>query len=961
MKAALSLTAICMLATAGLSASYEEIEDLSNLPLLNSDLKERQTGKIRLSNGLEALLISDPNADQSAAALAVNAGSWHDPDEYPGMAHFCEHMLFMGTKPFPKENEFSSMIADYNGQLNAYTAPDRTVYMFASSHDGFSPLLERFSRFFIDPLFNPSGISRELHAVDQEFSKNIENDGWREYMIFKETGNPAHPNGKFSTGNSETLGSIPQSALQNWHATYYSAEKMRLVLYAPASLEELAETAAALFAPVPVRPSAPSMSKEEITSEKQRGHLIWIQPIKQRQTLSLCWEVPPHLSQHPSMPAQLYSYALSRGQSFSLYELLKKEGLIEDASVSVEDLGGAAHRLFQIQLELTDKGLAEWKTAAMHCFQAIHKLRTNDIPLFLFQEMNDTACLKYQYQSRQSAFSFTMHLADALLDEDLATFPRTELLASSYEPETLAQFGRFLTPQNCLFTLMADSAKTKISPDAHERWMGGEYAIREIPKQQLMAWQDAPLHPELRIPDPNPFIPTSFAILAEEEGENPVRISQDAFGTAYYARANEFQSPEACLSLHLLTPKICGGAKQASLANLYLEILDNHLHPTLAAADSAGLTARFSFDRNRIHLQIEGFSDKAPFLLQEILKKIGSPLDVTKEEFETCKSKHRKKYANGAFDLPCIQARELALSLMDSDRKTRKEKLAALEKIGYAEFLSFAHSLFEESYIEALFAGNLSQKDAETAWLDVRHLIKSKPFPRKKQPQTKILALSSSGPYSIYETADVLGNASFLLLDQGSFSCERRAAQEILSAALEESFYDTLRTKQKTGYIVQSDNLEMEFRLFQYFMVQSNSHEPDELLQRFELFLETALQGLPEMISEERFATLKGSVTELLKSQGKRNMKEKSALLNKLAFELDADFSWIEKRLAGFGNLTYDAFLKEAKGFLSRENRKRLAILVEGKKKSRFAYEPISLEQIQKNERYLSRSEILNQ
>ena len=79
-------------------ASYQEIPDASELPLLNPDLKERKTAKLRLQNGLEILLISDPGIDQSSASMAVSAGSWDDPAEYPGMAHFCEHMLFLGTE-----------------------------------------------------------------------------------------------------------------------------------------------------------------------------------------------------------------------------------------------------------------------------------------------------------------------------------------------------------------------------------------------------------------------------------------------------------------------------------------------------------------------------------------------------------------------------------------------------------------------------------------------------------------------------------------------------------------------------------------------------------------------------------------------------------------------------------------------------------------------------------------------
>lgn len=69
MKAVFSLAALCMMNSGALAASYEQIEDLSHLPLLNPDLKERKTSKIRLANGLEALLISDPGAEGNSPSL----------------------------------------------------------------------------------------------------------------------------------------------------------------------------------------------------------------------------------------------------------------------------------------------------------------------------------------------------------------------------------------------------------------------------------------------------------------------------------------------------------------------------------------------------------------------------------------------------------------------------------------------------------------------------------------------------------------------------------------------------------------------------------------------------------------------------------------------------------------------------------------------------------------------------
>jgi predicted Zn-dependent peptidase len=47
---------------------------------------------------------------KAAAALCVSVGSFSDPKHVPGMAHFLEHMVFMGSEKFPDENDFNSFI-----------------------------------------------------------------------------------------------------------------------------------------------------------------------------------------------------------------------------------------------------------------------------------------------------------------------------------------------------------------------------------------------------------------------------------------------------------------------------------------------------------------------------------------------------------------------------------------------------------------------------------------------------------------------------------------------------------------------------------------------------------------------------------------------------------------------------------------------------------------------------------
>lgn len=944
-----------LIATVSPMSSFTVIEDNSNLPLLNPEMRERKTVKLRLANGLEALLISDPSADQSAASVCVGAGSWSDPLEYPGMAHFCEHMLFMGTKKYPGENEFFTYVSDYAGQTNAFTAPNRTVYMFSAQTSGFLPLLDRFAHFFIDPLFNPNNIAREMHAVDQEFAKNIENDGWREYMVFKETGNPDHPNRLFSTGNSETLAKIPQNALKQWHLEHYSAERMHLVIYSPLPIEQIQETVVQTFSEVPKSTQDPVDTSGPLTSREQIGHISYIKPIQNRQTLTLSWELPPELSEDTTKSADVLAYALKRGQKYSLYEALKEEQLIDTMSIRVDELGGPQHRFFQITLELTKRGIEQIDTTVLRCFEAIAGIRKTGVPAYLFQEKNTMAKINYQYQARQNPFDYIARLGDSVAEEDLSTYPHNSLLSTQYDSAKIEFAASILTPQSCTISLMASPELTKVSPNRREKWLGAEYAIRPIPEKWISRWANAKPNEMIRLAGPNPFLPENLTLLSEG-ATTPILIADGELGTAYYVRSPEFGVPDAIYHIHILTPEIHPTARSSVLASLYIDHLTDMLHPTLAAANAAGLSCSLDLDRSAIHLEISGYSEKAPLLLQEVAKQMSlSP--PTSEQFAIYVARHEKAYFNAQKELPARQAKELIDSIINRDKATRKEKLAALKTISYEDFLEFHRKLFETTYLKALFAGNLSMKEAESAWLDVIHALGHAPYPKEQHPETKILRLpNSAGPYQIAQTTEVQGNAAILLIEEGDFTHQKRAVQEILSAILKEAFFNELRTKQKTGYIAQSDGTEIEERLFQYFLVQSNSHQPEELLFRFEQFIEEFNDSLAENTSLERFETIKTSLIASLKTRF-RNLNTKTQLWDRLAFERDGDFDFVENRIHALATLSYDEFMNQSKSFLGRENRKRLAILFEGKLADPFAYQPIALPELGEIATYAPRPE----
>lgn len=82
----------------------DEVQIFDDLP--KSPIDEREYRGVILQNGLRVMLISDPSIHLSAACLDVACGSWSDPPELPGLAHYLEHLLLMGTEKVNSESSF---------------------------------------------------------------------------------------------------------------------------------------------------------------------------------------------------------------------------------------------------------------------------------------------------------------------------------------------------------------------------------------------------------------------------------------------------------------------------------------------------------------------------------------------------------------------------------------------------------------------------------------------------------------------------------------------------------------------------------------------------------------------------------------------------------------------------------------------------------------------------------------
>ncbi len=936
------------------NASYQVVEDQNSLKIKTPSLSELQTEKIILRNKLCVLLISDPKATESSAAIGVFAGSCQDYPKYPGTAHLLEHMLFKGNHKYPEEGGFQEFVTDHGGSYNAFTAAERTAYGFSINNSSFEQGLDRFAQFFIAPSLDFVHLERELQVIDQEYMQGIENDNRRQYSIFKELGNPAHPHSKFSTGNVATLGSILREELSNWHKEHYSADLMRLVVYSNLPLAKLRKITIEKFEEIPNYDYARPIFTMPLSSEKQKGHLLRIEPVMDLKQLSLIWELPSAYINDPSKSLQTIIFAMSQGQKNSLLESLKRDNLAVDIGTFKHAIGNS-NLLFDLSIELTDAGVKNYEAVIARCFEALLGLQHSGIPRYLFDEMNNLARIKYEYQSRAQAFSYTMKQVNDLMDEDFASFPENSVLAKDYSPQTIFEILSLLSPNSCQFQLIYPAALQKQDVVYKEKWLGGQYSITPMPWQQLAAWAQSKPQNEIKLPPPNPFMPDKLDLLpvaSAADLKHPQKIIDNETGVLYYAQDNLFKTPQIAGHFKIYSSQINADAKSCALKALFLQQLQETLQPTRLSAKSAGLDARFTFDRQSLNIDLGGYSEKAAFFVEEILKALKSSI-ADETAFVRYKSAAATDLENMAKDLPIFQAFALMTSLQENNAAPQ-DIIAALQTVSAKDYSAFCSELFDQTYVEALLCGNLSIKEAESIWIDVIETLTKTPLAKDKIVKKTVLELSKEkGPYKICQPSASGGSGLVLMLGEGSFSFRDRGAQQVLAQAIKEAFYYTLRTKQQTAYIVTSLCEEKQKELFQYFALQSGTHPAFELLARFEIFLEDYAREITAQVSKERFDSLRNELITTL-SKGAENLNNQAALLEKFAFDYDGDFDWIEKRIESLQKLSYEEFLSFAKKTLSKNNKARLAIMLQGKMpaEKEFSYFDISADDLKKTAIY---------
>ena len=413
-------------------------------------------------------------------------------------------MLFLGTEKYPDENSYSSFLNEHGGYSNAYTASEATNYHFCVANNGLKEALDRFSSFFICPLFTETATGRELQAVDSEHKKNIQQDMWRSYQLDKSTSHPLHPYHKFGTGDSRTLRDIPatkgidvRAALLKFHKEHYSSSRMSLAILGAESIDTLETWARELFSGIvnnnskaPEFPGHPynGPTNNISTSDKRyNGITQYVVPVKDSRLLNIVWALPEQKSDWRSKCGRYLSHLLGHEGPGSILSHLKARGWATELYAGTES-SDSGFSIFGITVELSEEGFEHVDDVQMVVYAYLGVLQAHGPQKWVFDEEALQAIQTFRFLSKGQPFNYVTQLTGALQDYPMEQTISGNYLFWDWNPKMIEHYLSFLTPNNARVRISAKSLQGDKTP-LREPWYNTEYGEVITPVETFQRYE----------------------------------------------------------------------------------------------------------------------------------------------------------------------------------------------------------------------------------------------------------------------------------------------------------------------------------------------------------------------------------------------------------------------------------------------------------------------------------------
>ena len=826
-----------------------------------SPIDEKSYRYFELDNGLKVVVVSDPDADKAAVSLDVAVGSGTDPKQWPGMAHFLEHMLFLGTEKYPESGEYQAFIQQNGGSTNAFTAYDHTNYFYDIDPNFLEPSMDRFAQFFISPLFTEKFVERERNAVDSEYYARRTDDFRRTWSARKKVFNPEHPITQFSIGNNETLADTDQQsvrdALIEFHTQQYSANIMTLAVLGKEPLDQLEQWVKNLFSLIPNKKIKPFEAQVPLYAEDSLPRLLEVKTLKQKYSIALVFNLPEIRSHYASKPLHYLSNLLGHEGKHSLLSELKSKNWVDYLSAGAE-LNHPEGSSFTISVRATALGFENWENIVASIMSYIRLVEQNGIEQWRYNELADLSKLNFDYLQNNEASDYVVFLSSSLQE-----YPPQELLTASYlltdyDQSLIESFAKRLTPENMLVTLVSPEFESSTIT----QYFNTPYKVSTLPASLVeMLDEGQTAVQESKLPDANPFIPNNTALksVAQSSDLPQMLVDEDNF-KFLFENDLEFQAPRASTYLSVRSPIAGKSARAEVLAQLFTRVIREQLNEELYPATLTGLRFDVYSHLRGISIRITGYDDKQEVLLSRIVDELFAELDPS--VFEQKKKQLLDKFNNEKYDTPYLKLYDQANDMLVQNSWPNAMLLEQLKTIELDDLNTFQSDYFKQIDVVGLSHGNVTQADAQ----QLVNVIKAKLIDRFELltvNQSRVVDLPPASKTMVSLDLEH-EDAAIVLFKQGKGkSFVDKATMYMLYQLIEAPFFHQLRTIEQLGYVVSASpyvNLNVPYIAM---VIESPTISVAQIIERVEVFIGQFSETLSELSDDEFEAVKKGLIIKI--------------------------------------------------------------------------------------------------
>lgn len=906
----------------------ETVQSESPIVVNKSPNDERDYAAVTLDNGLKVLMVSDPATEKSAAALSVGVGAFSDPMDFQGMAHYLEHMLFMGSESFPEPDGYMNFAAENGGSSNAYTSSEITNYMITIENTAFPEALHRLSEFFSAPILDPGYIQKEKNAVNAEWSMRRESEGRSIYRLQRALLGE-HPANRFTIGNLETLADKSDRELHPatiaFFEKYYSANLMSLVLISPLPAAEMAVLAEQHFSLIPNKNVEKPVVTTEVSFDDVAGKLIRFKPQRDLRELRLSYLIDNNQSEWRSKPGDYLGYVIGSEMPGTPADKLKSLGLISQLITSSYESLYGNYGTFEISVQLTPDGMKRREDIVEVLTGYIELLRQEGVDDRYADEYKQSLENRFTFLEKTDDFSYASSLAAAMQDYPIENVIDAPYRFDGFNQAAVDSLLGQLVPKRLNVWYISQEEPT----DSELEFYVGPHSVEDLVPIEAANALAAANRLGLTLPSKNGLLPANFDLREPSTEATPIAVADNVTfwlkGSDYFAGL-----PKGFARIQLSSDLALNSVDNQVYLSLWQSLYDLKQARLATEASIAGMSLNLDAS-NGITLTVSGFTDKQPELLERALA--GLRVAPTELEFGQAVERYLRRIENSKRAFPYTRFTPLLGLLTREGRFSDTSLVLAASKANLADFTAFTETVLADSHVRGFFFGNYNEADVQTAYQQI----------------SKTLTPSASSGYAragIYDpepSATLMLNLEVPVDDLGMMyafaapeaSVKNQALSRILARHLRVRAFETLRTEEQLGYAAGGGALDLYLHPMVIFYIQTPVKGPQDMLDRFNAY---TLEYRDELmgLSEESFDKFKAGVLTALTEPPKNLSSEAGPFASDWAIER-YDFDTRAKLISAVESATLDDVQTFYDSTVFGESRSRIVIQLKGQ---RYGSEP---------------------